>query len=830
MDRIHDPNILKEKFYAEHQLMREQLNLAGQFGLELQQSLEHAQRAERQSYAQIQALQDENLILQSRVHHSQELSAHLTGSEDEVQQLTSENESLQKELDGCRRELKTFRKELDSLVEQMAEMGTEVMDAKTKVSVYSRRLNEVEQELNSTQELNVNLQEQLRVTLERQKQTQSSTAQVVKNMQNELGKVVSDSGTIRSTLEELESRQEKCEGRVVEMITNTKEYAQLLEEAQTTIQTLRIESDMEGRGWSPSSSSWDNQLKQSIGQLSTLAVEDSELNEGSFAAGKQDLDPHAWSRHEREESPAQGMSLGMELGLGGGEHINQEIQTMEHAISSPPSTPATYQCPELLKQLTPAPSPSPSPSPVIPSVEVQNKETQTPKPLPVQSQSPQTAPALPKDTRKFSTHALSSELQQRLEEHNILQTVFSPTTTSSTSTAGSTRPPWNPSVALENLVPNPSTSKSRSRSATRASTTNASSRSSSRSVSQASLYSTPQYPGAPSSQTGSSSSGVFRTGGRSTSMPSSQSSPSSLLDAISAHTGKRQGSVNHASNSSRPRSRTAAATVERNPVVPVASERERNPTPGLKYLLSSSAGSTDLSGNVITKTKKAAGSVSSVTSTTVKNASPRAPTTVKKSVIRGSMSNNSPTSATGSGAGQKTGGHSRNNASAALEGIGSTTPKTVPRPLPASPGRTGTQTSSGTISKKTSTSSLLKSSGDPGAGGSLTAISVTTSTTASASATGRTTPHSHPMSLSPSPLTTPSSSSTPSMSPAMEQAEQPASPSAASKKLKAMAMEMAELEGLDMNDTLSNVTSVPLPLPPVNQDVPVLVVQGAPSA
>ncbi|KAI8346522.1 hypothetical protein B0O80DRAFT_372668, partial [Mortierella sp. GBAus27b] len=144
-----------------------------------------------------------------------------------------------KELNVCRRELKTFRKELDNLVDQMTEMGTEVVDAKNKVSVYARRLTEMEQELSTTQEVNIDLQEQLRMTTEKQKQTQSSTVQAMKNMQNELGKVLSDSGSLRSTLVELETRQDKCEGKVVEMISNTKEYANLLEEAQTTIQTLR---------------------------------------------------------------------------------------------------------------------------------------------------------------------------------------------------------------------------------------------------------------------------------------------------------------------------------------------------------------------------------------------------------------------------------------------------------------------------------------------------------------------------------------------------------------------------------------------------------------
>lgn len=53
LERIEDARALKEKFYAEHQLMREQLNMAGRFGLELQQSLEVSQRSEQQSYAQV---------------------------------------------------------------------------------------------------------------------------------------------------------------------------------------------------------------------------------------------------------------------------------------------------------------------------------------------------------------------------------------------------------------------------------------------------------------------------------------------------------------------------------------------------------------------------------------------------------------------------------------------------------------------------------------------------------------------------------------------------------------------------------------------------------
>ncbi|KAF8983887.1 hypothetical protein BGZ46_009344 [Entomortierella lignicola] len=545
LERTQDPGILKEKFYAEHQLMREQLNLAGRFGLELQHSLEQAQRAERESYAQIQALQDENLILQSRVNHTQALSAHLVGSEDEVKNLTNENESLQKELDGCRRELKTFRKELDNLVEQMSEMGTEVMDAKTKVSVYSRRLNEVEQELTSTQELNVNLQEQLHAALEKHKQTQSNTAQVVKNMQNELGRVVSDSGAIRSTLEVLENRQEKCEGQVVEMISNTKEYAQLLEEAQTTIQTMRIESDMDGR-WnlSPTSSSWDHQLRNSTKQLSTLAMEDPELK--PQVLHDEELDPQSW-----DESPAvaPGMSLGMELGLEGpldkgewdNDHSVTDRQPKETIVSSPPSTPASPHIHDSSKQPTPAPSPR------APAPAVHHKETQTPV--------PQQQPTHP--IRK-DTSSLSTELHQRLEEHNNLQMASSST---------SSRPPWNPSVALENVLTTPT--RNRSRSISRG--PSSSSRGSSRSVSQASfnrLVSTGRAPLNP--------------------IPSPQTSPHMMAS-----------STNSLGNDTRPRSRTTPSTTEKNSM------------PGQT--------STGSNTNTITKTKASkSGSVSSISSSTTR--------------------------------------------------------------------------------------------------------------------------------------------------------------------------------------------------------------------
>ncbi|GJJ77988.1 hypothetical protein EMPS_10347 [Entomortierella parvispora] len=261
VDQIHDPVLLKRLLIQKEQErigLASNLDLAARLGLDLHQQM---QQMEQDSYTKFQSLQDENLALQVKASQSQELSYQLAGSENEVKELTGHNRFLQRELDSCRHELKSFRRELDELSEQMAEMGAEMVEAKTKVNSYARRLGEVEQELAATQELNVNLQLQLENALQKQKQTHSTTTQAVKLIQSDLGKVFSDSDTMRLTLEELESRQMNCEGKVLEMMTNTREYAQLLEEAQETITSMRIESDLEGRNWAsvrgPQAVIWD---------------------------------------------------------------------------------------------------------------------------------------------------------------------------------------------------------------------------------------------------------------------------------------------------------------------------------------------------------------------------------------------------------------------------------------------------------------------------------------------------------------------------------------------------------------------------------------------
>ncbi|KAF9361529.1 hypothetical protein BGX26_002034 [Mortierella sp. AD094] len=331
--QINDPDLLKQLLIQkeqERQGLASNLDLAARLGLDLHQQI---QRLELESTLQIQSLQDENHALQSKASLSQDLQYQLSSSEHEVKELTGHNRFLQRELDACRQELKSFRKELDELSEHMTEISTEMFDAKSKVNSYARRLGEVEQELASTQELNVNLQIQLDNALQKQKQTHSSTTQAVKMIQSDLGKVFSDSDTMRMTLEDLETRQMKCEGKVMEMMTNTREYAQLLEEAQETIHTLRIESDMEGRGWSsrgPQAAIWDNktgehpeQHLREVGDSKThhiRVVIGATVHESSNELVQaEELDP----TFDTTGWGASGMnSLGMELGLG---NLNEEL-------------------------------------------------------------------------------------------------------------------------------------------------------------------------------------------------------------------------------------------------------------------------------------------------------------------------------------------------------------------------------------------------------------------------------------------------------------------------------------------------------------------------
>ncbi|KAG0085350.1 hypothetical protein BGZ93_010204 [Podila epicladia] len=620
VERIHDPAVLKRMLIEkeqERQDLASNLDLAARLGLGLQQQLE---QVEMESYAKLQSLQDQNLVLQSKANRSKELSTQLAGSEHEVKTLTGHNHFLQRELDSCRRDLKTFRQELDELTEQMAEMGAEMMDAKIKVNSYARRLGEVEQELATTQELNVNLQVQLENALHRQKQTHSSTTQAVKLIQSDLGKVFSESDTMRLTLEELESRQIKCEGKVFEMMTNTREYAQLLEEAQDTIHNLRLESDLEGRGWSrvaiwddktgtdpsedmyPEGSSTRKAVLDSQSRVEDLREHKKKLAQQAQAQDSEldpDLDPGLWDGF----TPG-GNSLGLELERGDSEGRFGGDSTLDdprYSDASPRSPQLNTLSSELgmeegstfgdfANRITPltedqqASEDATEPSPLSPSMNDIDDELSldtihisTPRSTPSVSQffiavGSRTLSQMPQRL------SLSAELHQRLEENNILQNVL--TGANLPWSAGGQRSPNSIRAEVNRTL-------------------------------QHHLHLASAAPGSPR---------IARTG-----MSSSSGSASSSTIGLEARIGLHGSSGLASSGSSASLPGSANKTGSTGTTTSPVNNRSRGSivlenqsTLGLKYLLSATS-SADLS-NVITKTK-AKGSASSVASTSSTNSS-----------------------------------------------------------------------------------------------------------------------------------------------------------------------------------------------------------------
>ncbi|KAI8339511.1 hypothetical protein BC941DRAFT_372579 [Chlamydoabsidia padenii] len=182
---------------------------------------------------------------------------HRDFEEDERQQLTDE-------LNQARRELTKFRNEMDGLSGQLNDMASEMVDSRARVSLYAKRLAEVEHKLTTTREMNTNLQALLEKALTSQKQSSSTTSHLVKNIQSDLIRVVTENDQLRTRIAELEHQQMECEERLSTMVAQAKEYASLLEQAQNTIHSLsepRLDDDdllsNDLSSISLSSSNWD---------------------------------------------------------------------------------------------------------------------------------------------------------------------------------------------------------------------------------------------------------------------------------------------------------------------------------------------------------------------------------------------------------------------------------------------------------------------------------------------------------------------------------------------------------------------------------------------
>ncbi|CAO3586120.1 unnamed protein product [Absidia cylindrospora] len=168
---------------------------------------------------------------------------------------------------------------MDGLSGQLNDMASEMVDSRDRVSLYAKRLAEVEHKLTTTREMNVNLQALLEKALTSQKQSSSTTSHLVKNIQSDLVRVVAENDQLRSRIAELEHQQIECEERLSTMVAQAKEYASLLEQAQNTIHNLsepRLDDDdllsNDMSSISQSSSNWDGNHGNKESEITKGAV------------------------------------------------------------------------------------------------------------------------------------------------------------------------------------------------------------------------------------------------------------------------------------------------------------------------------------------------------------------------------------------------------------------------------------------------------------------------------------------------------------------------------------------------------------------------------
>ncbi|ORZ25199.1 hypothetical protein BCR42DRAFT_363206 [Absidia repens] len=251
---IDDINALRQLLIdkeRERQGVANDLDVAARLGLVISETNEAIQ-------VKLSHLEQENQELQNALVYAHDSHQHLHSTNDLYSSSTSNSSSkhsdfinddrlqLTEELNQARSELDKFRNEMDGLSGQLNDMASEMVDSRSRVSLYAKRLAEVEHKLTLTREMNADLQILLEKALASQKQSSSTTSHLVKNIQSDLIRVVSENDQLRGRIAELEHQQVECEERLSAMVEQAQEYASLLEQAQNTIHMLgepRLDDD-----------------------------------------------------------------------------------------------------------------------------------------------------------------------------------------------------------------------------------------------------------------------------------------------------------------------------------------------------------------------------------------------------------------------------------------------------------------------------------------------------------------------------------------------------------------------------------------------------------
>ncbi|CDH52713.1 hypothetical protein RO3G_14505 [Lichtheimia corymbifera JMRC:FSU:9682] len=150
-----------------------------------------------------------------------------------------EHENLMRDVEQAKQELHRFRSEMEGLAKQIDGMALDLKDSKDRVSNYTQKLVEIEHDLTTTQEVNVDLQVLLENAVRTQKESDGKTTHVIRHMHSNLANIVYENSQLQERLESIEQHQQKHHGTASNVGEKMREYANMLEQAQDTLHVLR---------------------------------------------------------------------------------------------------------------------------------------------------------------------------------------------------------------------------------------------------------------------------------------------------------------------------------------------------------------------------------------------------------------------------------------------------------------------------------------------------------------------------------------------------------------------------------------------------------------
>ncbi|EIE81355.1 hypothetical protein RO3G_06060 [Rhizopus delemar RA 99-880] len=141
-----------------------------------------------------------------------------------------EKNQLLRELYQVKEDITRFKSELNGLAEQMDGM-------ELHLNLSENRVQEIEQDITATQEVNVNLQVILERAVHKQKETDVYATRAMKNIHTHLATVFYETGQLRGRLISIANYQRQQQGSVIDVAERIREYSKLLEEAIQSIQS-----------------------------------------------------------------------------------------------------------------------------------------------------------------------------------------------------------------------------------------------------------------------------------------------------------------------------------------------------------------------------------------------------------------------------------------------------------------------------------------------------------------------------------------------------------------------------------------------------------------